>query len=232
MLGTYGIIAITSVVSLTAIFSSDGQAITEALALYKPAVAEGQWWRLWTVTLVHDGPIHLLFNMYALWLAGSIAEQVYGTPRFIAFYLVCAAAGSIASFAFGAAPAAVGASGAVFGIFGLVFVANRLHMLVLDRRSRGYAAQIGTLILINIVFGLAVPFVDNFAHIGGLVAGALLGLGFVPAQGMTLRSRWEAGHGRPIASGVIGSAIMSIVVSLVLLGLLAAGYAIGVNTWS
>ena len=74
--------------------------------------------------------------MYALYLAGSIVERWYGSLRFGAFYLACAAAGSTASFVFGGDAPSVGASGAVFGLFGILLAAGRIHHPV-DRESRG-----------------------------------------------------------------------------------------------
>ena len=74
--------------------------------------------------------------MYALWLVGPIVERWYGSLRFLAFYLACAAAGSTASFVFGGDVPSVGASGAIFGLFGILLAAGRLHHPV-DRQSRG-----------------------------------------------------------------------------------------------
>ena len=99
-LATVLIIAVTSVISLSALYASDST-LFELLQLDKPAVAAGEYWRLWTVTLLHGDLLHLGFNMYALYLAGMIVERWYGSIRFVVFYLTCAAAGSTASFVFG-----------------------------------------------------------------------------------------------------------------------------------
>ena len=100
---TLVLIALTTIVSLTAMFATEGPQIYDWLQLDKLAVAAGEYWRLWTVTLLHSptDPLHLAFNMYALWLSGTIVERWYGPWRFLAFYLVCAAAGSTGSFVFG-----------------------------------------------------------------------------------------------------------------------------------
>jgi rhomboid protease GluP len=108
---TYGIIAITSIVSLTALFSSEGNRIVEILALYKPAVHDGEYWRLWTVTLVHADILHLGFNMYALWIAGPLVEQIYGPVRMLLVYLAAALGGSVASYALNDGPLAVARPG-------------------------------------------------------------------------------------------------------------------------
>ena len=188
------IVGLTVVVSFMA-FSRDGHFLFEALQLDKPAVANGEMWRLWSVTLLHGSLVHLLFNMYALYISGPLVETLYGSRLFLLFYLLCAAAGSVASFVFGGNVPAVGASGAIFGLFGLLLAASRTHHPVLDRRSRSLVGQLGTLILINLVFGFVVPNIDNAAHIGGLVAGLWLGFLLVPGRVPTLRSLWQGASG-------------------------------------
>jgi len=198
---TLVIIAITSIVSLTALFTEadTSKAIFDLLQLDKNAVAHGEYWRLWSVTLLHVDLLHLGFNMYALYLAGTIVERWYGPLRFLAFYLACAAAGSTASFVFGEGNLAVGASGAVFGLFGILLAAGRIHHPV-DRQSRGLVSQVMTLVIINIVFGFASGgSIDNAAHLGGLAAGLWLGA-LVPPTGVpTMSAIWQ----RPADSRVV-----------------------------
>jgi rhomboid protease GluP len=200
------IIAATVIVSLTAILSAEGQFLYDAFQLDKQAVADGEYWRLWTVTLLHGSPepgafpaslLHLFFNMYALYLAGPIVERWYGPLRFLLFYLLCAAGGSVASFVFGGDIPSVGASGAIFGLFGLLFAANRVHRPI-DHQSRGVVRQLGMLVLINIVFGLTIPRIDNAAHIGGLLTGLWIGA-VVPPSRVENHTRYWAKDG-PLAS--------------------------------
>jgi membrane associated rhomboid family serine protease len=190
---TLVIIAITSIVSLTALFTepATGEQIFRLLQLDKNAVAQGEYWRLWSVTLLHVDLLHLGFNMYALYLSGSIVERWYGSLRFLAIYLACAAAGSTASFVFGEGNLAVGASGAVFGLFGVLLAAGRIHHPV-DRQSRGLVSQVLMLVIINIVFGFASGgSIDNAAHLGGLAAGLFLGA-LVPPTGVpTMSAIWQ-----------------------------------------
>src|SRR5262245_6349349 len=110
---TYAILGITVVISATIFLSSEGLRIFELLSLFKPAVQEGQYWRLWTVVLVHADWLHLAFNMYALYLAGPLVEQIYGPGRMLFVYLVTATGASLASFAFSEGALVVGASGAI-----------------------------------------------------------------------------------------------------------------------
>ena len=190
------LIAATVIVSLSAMLSDEGAFLYEAFQLDKGAVAAGEYWRLWTVTLLHGNLLHLFFNMYALYLAGPIVERWYGSPAFLAMYLACAAAGSVGSFVFGGNAPSVGASGAVFGLFGVLLAAGRLHNPV-DRQSRALVSQLGMLIAINLAFGFAVQGIDNAAHLGGLAAGVWLGVLLPPTRIQTLASLWQrAGEAR------------------------------------
>jgi membrane associated rhomboid family serine protease len=158
---------------------------------------DNQYWRLLTVALVHGSIIHLGFNMYALWIIGPIVEALYGRWRFLAMYIICIAAGSVASYATSANPA-VGASGGVFGLFGLLLVADRVHKPALTRNARNMTTQIGMLIGINLLIGFTIPGIDNAAHIGGLLAGAVLGFLIVP-NGARLGSFWSRPSGDPVS---------------------------------
>jgi membrane associated rhomboid family serine protease len=242
------VIAVTIITSLTVGFTGEiGAEIGRLLALSKPLVAEGEIWRLWTVTLVHAPltvmPFHLLFNMYALWLAGPFVERLYGRRAFLVFYLLFAAGGSLATFAFGSSPGGVGASGAVFGLFGLLFGASRIHRPVLDRQSRAFLGQLGGLLAINLVFGLLVPGIDNLAHIGGLITGVWIAALFAPTRVPTMRTLFQmpvapGPNGQPGLTGVNGATatttllVVRLVGVLALLGLMAAAFAIGVSVWS
>jgi membrane associated rhomboid family serine protease len=227
---TLVLIGITVIVSLTAFLSTEGQLLYDLLQLDKAAVAHGEYWRLWSVTLLHGDYIHLAFNMYALYLAGSIVERWYGIPRFLLFYLACAATGSVGSFVFGGDVPSVGASGAVFGLFGILLAAGRIHHPV-DRQSRSIVGQVGMLIVINIVFGFASGgAIDNAAHLGGLAGGLWLGALLPPTGVPTMSSLWHrpgekhAAVGRasvPASLLGLGLAVIAIVV--------AAGIAIGTS---
>jgi membrane associated rhomboid family serine protease len=188
------IIAVTVVISLSVYLtqeSPEGQQLLQALWLDKAAVAGGEYWRLWTVTLVHADWLHLLFNMWALWIVGPLVERWYGPIRFLVFYLACAATGSVASFAFGGDSPSVGASGAIFGMFGVLAAASWIHHPV-DRYARAVARQIGVLILINLAFGFAsAGMIDNAAHIGGLLGGLWLGAVIPPSRVATMSSYWR-----------------------------------------
>lgn len=187
---THLVIALTVVVSFIAFSSQD---LYESLAMISQAVRQGELYRLVSVTLVHGGYLHLLLNMYALYIVGPVVESIWGRWMFLVFYLVCAIAGSTGSFLF--AGASVGASGAIFGLVGVILAGTRAHHPMLDRRARAIVPQLGMFVVINLVFGLVATGVggniDNAAHIGGLLAGLWLGFVVPPGRAPTLRSAWQ-----------------------------------------
>jgi membrane associated rhomboid family serine protease len=194
---TFAVIAVTAIISLVVLLSDD-RTLESWLLLDKGEVfAHNEYWRLLTVALVHGSLIHLGFNMYALWIIGPIVESLYGSGRFLAIYLICIAAGSAASYATSGTPA-VGASGGVFGLFGALLVADRVHKPALTRNARNLTMQIGMLIGINLFIGFSVEGIDNAAHIGGLLAGAVLGFLLVP-QGALLGSFWSRPSSDPVS---------------------------------
>ena len=232
---TYLIIAVTAITSLAAMSGGTAFAyspLEQQLELNKIAVAHGEFYRLLSVTLVHDPQdiFHLLFNMYALWYAGVLVERMYGSWLMGAFYVLCGIAASVGSYVFGGAAASVGASGAIFGLFGVVLVATRYHHAVLDRQSRAVASQVGMLIVLNLFLGFSGIFnVDNSAHIGGLLAGIWLALIIPPTKVQTLASAWQgrrdAARGR---AELVGVRVLGVVA---LVAVIVAGLVVGSSQW-
>ena len=104
-------------------FTAEGD-LLRVLWLDKAAVADGEYWRLWTVTLVHADPLHLLFNMYALYLAGPDRRALVRLdPRSSSSTWPAPRPARSASFVFGGDVPSVGASGAIFGLFGVLLAA-------------------------------------------------------------------------------------------------------------
>lgn len=175
-------------------------AIVAAGALVRALVVAGEYWRLVSATLLHGGAAHLLSNAVALMVLGMIAEHAFGRGQFLLLYGASALGGSLASVASGPGPS-VGASGAIFGLQGaaiVLFLRHRERLLLRDRR-------IGVVLLAwagyTIGAGLLSPLVDNGAHLGGALTGALLGarlhpvvLGPMPADTATRvrRALWLA----------------------------------------
>ncbi len=144
-------------------------------------VADGEYWRLLTAAFLHGGVVHLLLNMYALYLFGPPLEAALGRARFAALYLVAAVGGSATSYAVaGPGQPSLGASGAVFGLLGAFFVVNRR----LGRDSTG----LFVLLAINLAFGFIAPNIDWRAHLGGLVTGGLcaIAIAYAPQRSRTV----------------------------------------------
>ena len=153
--------------------STNTDVAIRAGALYSPLVAQGEYWRLFTSMFLHFGMMHLLFNMYALYVAGRNVELVYGKWRFLIIYVGAGLMGNIATMLLSRrAHLSVGASGAVFGLFGA--------LLILAFRPRhGWRIAPGSILTtlgINLVYGFANPQINMRAHVGGLIGGALLAL--------------------------------------------------------
>jgi rhomboid protease GluP len=117
-------------------------------------------------------------------------ERLYGRVGFLLLYLAAAAGGSLMSFAFGDAQYGVGASGAIFGLFGLLISVQYVHKPLLDRQSRAFMGQLIGLVILNLILGLTLGGIDNWAHIGGLITGLVLGVLFAPGRVPTMRSFW------------------------------------------
>jgi membrane associated rhomboid family serine protease len=238
-----GIVAVTVATSLLANpgISPVGDAVLDALAMDKVAIANGELWRLWSVTLVHaqltQMPLHLLFNMYLLYLAGPFTERLYGRVPFLLIYLAAAAGGSLATFAFSDARFGVGASGALFGLFGLLIAVQYVHRPMLDRGSRAFMGQFVGLVILNLILGFAMAgIVDNWAHIGGLLTGLWLGVLFAPGRVATMRSMWQRPGSTPGTTVPVFGTGGTTAVRLLGLGLLGAAmlvlWTVGSGTWS
>ncbi len=143
------------------------------LAQDNVAVAAGEWWRLFTPVLVHASFSHLLFNMWALWALGPQIERGVGSLPFVGLYLASAGVGGAVAYHIGGFQFAVGASGAIFGLFG-VWLSWAFH-----RRGtaggRAMLSQLGFLLLINAALPFLIPNIAWEAHLGGLIAGVLIG---------------------------------------------------------
>ncbi len=147
---------------------------------YGPYTVDGQWWRMLTSMFLHGGIIHIAVNMWALRNLGYTAELFYGRRNFFLIYMLSGLAGSVASLLHGGPPS-VGASGAIFGVAGALAALVYFKKLPVDRAIlRKNIGSIGTVIVVNLAIGASVPQIDNFAHVGGLLGGTVLGF-FLPA---------------------------------------------------
>ncbi|MER5940941.1 rhomboid family intramembrane serine protease [Streptomyces sp. NPDC001928] len=163
---------------------SVGDRFTDSLTLlgqaYVPVlgevggVAEGQWYRLLTSMFLHGGYVHILFNALSLWWIGGPLEAALGRARYIALYFISGLAGSALTYLI-AVPnqPSLGASGAIFGLFGAT--------AVLMRRLQYDMRPIIALLVINLIFTFGWSNIAWQAHIGGLVAGVVIGYAMVHA---------------------------------------------------
>jgi membrane associated rhomboid family serine protease len=170
------------------------------LVLYGPLVHQGDWWRVFTVSLVHEGFLHLFFNMLLLWIVGQLLEPGAGPLRFGLLYVVSVAAGSAAALLVQPHVASAGASGGVFGVAAAATI-------VMHRQGvRFWDTGFGPLLVINLVFDYFTPNISIAAHIGGAIGGLLA------AEAM-LRARRA---GQP-ALGVAGAIIVGVAALVVAL---------------
>lgn len=154
-----------------------------------------QWWRFVTPMFIHVNLLHLLVNMYSLWIIGPYVEKLYGSAKFVVFWVLTGIAGVVASYLTVVSPntplgsvgrflfkiqdePSAGASGALFGLVGVLFV---FGIKFRHELPEGFKRAFGTGLLPMIVLNLFIGFVgrgiiDNAAHLGGLAAGAALAL--------------------------------------------------------
>lgn len=141
---------------------------------FAPVLGESEPWRFLTAAFMHSQqPLHILLNMYALWIVGPELERMLGRLRFVALYVLSAIGGSVAVLLFSDPTTVswftgtVGASGAVFGLFGAILIVLRR----LGRDARAMLVIIG----LNFAIGFFVPNISWQGHLGGLVTGTVLG---------------------------------------------------------
>ena len=175
-----------------------------------------EWWRLVTPIFIHVNLPHLLINMYSLWVIGPWVEKLYGSAKFVVFWVATGIAGVLASYLTvipGSHPGVIasflikshddpsaGASGALFGLVGVLFVFGVKYRRELPE---GFKRAFGTGLLPIILLNLAIGFVgrgiiDNAAHMGGLLSGAALASVVSykrPGQSMGVTIAWRVGQG-------------------------------------
>jgi rhomboid protease GluP len=148
--------------------------IGQTLAQANFLVSDGELWRLFTPILLHAGFMHILFNMWALWVLGPQIERGVGTWPFVGAYLASAGMGGAFAFLMGGPQdIAVGASGAIFGLFGIWanFAVRRRN----TAQGRFLLQQIGFLLILNAALPFIIPGIAWEAHLGGLITGFVIG---------------------------------------------------------
>jgi membrane associated rhomboid family serine protease len=175
--------------------STNGNHLFRELELFGPAISiNDEYYRLVTGGFLHAGFLHIAFNMYLLWILGSLLEPTLGSARFAALYFTALLWGSFGALLVEPNAPTVGASGAVFGLMGAAAV---------EMRSRGLnplKTDIGLLIIFNLVLSFVISGISIGGHIGGLVGGALVGLAFDLADRRGQRSL-----------GYVGCAVLAVI---------------------
>jgi rhomboid protease GluP len=140
-----------------------------------------QPWRMLTSNYVHIGIVHILLNMWCLWNLGALAERIFDRWTYFLTYTFCGLVGSLVSIGFHPMRDGAGASGAIFGMAGALISALYLgHLPVPPQALKAILKSLLSFAGYNLVFGAVVPAIDNTAHLGGLVAGLVLGAVLAP----------------------------------------------------
>jgi rhomboid protease GluP len=139
-------------------------------------VSDGEWWRLLSAGLLHGDLAHLAFNGFAWTGLGRLAEAVFGASRMLLIFTVSVLGGNLLSQS-GDAPLSVGASGGIFGLMGALGAFGWRRGSRMPEPLRAvFGRDLWPMVMLNLVIGFALPMIDNRAHVGGLVAGGILGL--------------------------------------------------------
>ena len=186
------------------------------------SIIQGQYWRFITPVFLHANLLHVGLNMLNLVVLGIFLERLVGHLRFLLIYLLTGTISIITSFYFMPQEISVGASGAIFGLVGAYSIFVLTHRRAF--RHNGIPALLWLVLVIgvNLSIGLFIPNVDNYAHLGGLLSGCLLGWWFTPLYKLapnkalidvhSLSRRW------PLALLTIAGTLVLAILALYLIG--------------
>jgi len=209
---TWVLLALCSVVFILQVIQSgtifagaaSGAQVGQDGGLFGPAVAEGEWWRLFTHATLHAGIIHFAFNMFILWWVGRLLEPRLGAGRYLGVFLVSVLGGGALGLLLDPLVLGVGISGGIFGLMACE--------LILEWRRSGnvLASPVAGLFGLNLVLTFMIPGVSVGGHLGGAIGGAVCG-GLVA---------W--GDARRIDGRIITAALGALVVFALALGVALA----------
>jgi rhomboid protease GluP len=189
--GTLAIIALLVAVFVWQLVTGalESQAgIVDAGALVRNRVLEGEHWRMLSATLLHGGFDHLLGNCVALYILGMAGEHALGAWRVLVLYVASGLAGSVASVLTGPGPS-VGASGAICGLMGAVVMILYRYRRTYHVRDKEIGLVLAGWAAYTIFIGALDPQIDNWAHLGGLVGGAVVALGVRPKVSLGVKGK-------------------------------------------
>lgn len=174
---TYSIIFICVLVFILMYVLGNGSTDNYTLLLFganlDALTKNGDYYRLLTSMFLHIGIMHLLCNMYSLYIIGKEVENVFGKWKYLVIYILSGIAGSILSLAFNHNTICAGASGAIFGLLGALLYFGYYYRPYLGATL---TRTIIPVIAINLIIGFLDSGIDNSAHIGGLVGGLLVAM--------------------------------------------------------
>jgi membrane associated rhomboid family serine protease len=184
--------------------SVGGNSVLEKAALNGPKIADGEVWRIVTSGFMHYGTLHLLFNMYALYILGQLLEPALGRARFLLLYFVSLIAGSVGALILDPNALTAGASGAVFGLMGAAILVMR------NRGINVMESGLGVWLGLNLLITFTVSNISVGGHIGGLIGGGIAAWVLVELPDLVRIPRWSA----EVAAAVIGVAAFAVAVAI------------------
>ncbi len=144
---------------------------------FGPATLTGDYWRLVTTGFVHAGLLHIGFNMWCLWSLGQLSERLFGRWITFSVYMLTGVSGALLSTAVHPTHLEIGASGAVFGIAGAILSGIKFgNVAVSSFQKRQIISSMIFFVIFNLAFGAALPGIDNWCHLGGLISGLIFGV--------------------------------------------------------
>ena len=157
--------------------STDTRVLIKYGAFFPPFIVEfGQYYRFVTAIFIHIGPLHILFNGYALYAFGPQIERLMGPKKYLFFFLLTGIGGNLATFFFNFVSVSAGASGSLFGILGaFLYLIHRHKDIVTPEGRRSILKLLG----INLLLTFTVPSISTTAHVGGLLMGYLISYVFI-----------------------------------------------------
>lgn len=224
--GAHTLFAILANIMNNAVDIKDNDALSTVLINYgakdNDLIVQGQYWRFVTPIFLHANLLHVGLNMLNLAVLGVFLERVVGHLRYLFIYFVTGIVSIIASFYFMPQEISVGASGAIFGLVGAYSIFVLMHRRAFPKHGIPALLWLIIVIGVNLGIGLFVPNVDNYAHIGGLLSGCLLGWWFTPlytlSPNKTLVDTHSLARRWPLALLTIASVLLLAILARLLMG--------------
>lgn len=169
---TYVIIAILAVIYLVQFLGYD-EFLINSFATYGPFIRAGEYYRLFTGSLLHGGIIHLACNLYSLYILGNQIESFFGRLKMVIIYIFSALFGALMSITLSGNVASIGASGAICGLLGALIYFGYYYRVYFGSILRD---KIIPIVILNLGIGLLDSSIDNWAHLGGIIGGVLISM--------------------------------------------------------